>query len=56
MHLGEVVEQASSEELFTNALHPYTKALMSAAVPSRPGEDAGRIVLEGELPSPVDEL
>jgi oligopeptide/dipeptide ABC transporter ATP-binding protein len=54
MYLGLVVEQAASEELFTNPLHPYTKALVSAALRSRPGERRERIVLSGEVPSPTN--
>ena len=54
MYLGLIVEQAESEELFTNPLHPYTKALISAALPARPGQPQERIVLSGEVPSPTD--
>jgi oligopeptide/dipeptide ABC transporter ATP-binding protein len=54
MYLGLIVEQAASEELFTNPLHPYTKALVSAALRARPGEQRERIVLSGEVPSPTD--
>ena len=51
---GEVVEFAETEELFESTLHPYTKALLSA-VPL-PDVDAkqNRIVLEGEVTSPID--
>ena len=52
MYLGKLVESAPSEELFTNPLHPYTKALISAALPIRPGEDREEILLSGEVPSP----
>ncbi len=54
MYLGEVVEFAETEELFQSTLHPYTKALLSA-VPL-PDVDAKqkRIVLEGEVTSPID--
>jgi len=54
MYLGLIVEQAESEELFTTPLHPYTKALISAALPARPGEAQERIVLSGEVPSPLN--
>jgi oligopeptide transport system ATP-binding protein len=54
MYLGLIVEQAASEELFTTPLHPYTKALVSAALRARPGEQRERIVLSGEVPSPTN--
>ena len=54
MYLGQMVEKASSDELFQNPLHPYTKALLSA-IPSvdflHPRE---RIKLKGEITSPID--
>ncbi|MHB8590052.1 MAG: ABC transporter ATP-binding protein [Candidatus Dormibacteraceae bacterium] len=53
MHMGKVVESAPTEELFLNPLHPYTQALLSASlVFGRPR--AARIVLQGDLASPVD--
>ena len=54
MYLGEIVEQANAEEIFRNPLHPYTQALISAALPTRPDEQAQPIVLEGEIPSPTN--
>jgi oligopeptide/dipeptide ABC transporter ATP-binding protein len=53
MYLGQVVEEAPSEELFKNPLHPYTKALISAAVPYFPGENEDEIILSGDVPSPT---
>ena len=57
MYLGKIVETGSGEEIFADPQHPYTQALLSAApVPgpaSRP-RDAGRVVLGGDLPSPLD--
>lgn len=54
MYLGEMVERADTEELFTNPIHPYTRALLSAVPVVDPDLAAARerIVLEGELPSP----
>ena len=56
MYLGNLVEITSSNELYTNPLHPYTKALLSAIPIPDPDESAAkkRIVLEGEIPSPID--
>ncbi|MBY7144708.1 ATP-binding cassette domain-containing protein [Virgibacillus sp. NKC19-3] len=56
MYLGNMVELASSDRLYENPLHPYTKALLSAIpIPDPDIEDEReRIILEGELPSPVD--
>jgi oligopeptide transport system ATP-binding protein len=54
MYLGEIVEYADGDELFENPLHPYTKALMSAAMPADPDSDFEEIVLSGEMPSPLN--
>ena len=53
MYLGRIVEEADTEELFENPLHPYTRALMSAALPSHPDVEREEIILTGEVPSPV---
>src|SRR5438552_2437521 len=54
MYLGEIVEYAEGDELFHEPLHPYTKALMSAALPAHPDEEFEEIVLQGEMPSPLN--
>lgn len=54
MYLGKIVEQSSSEELYANPLHPYTKALFSAALPSHPDAVTQEIILAGEVPSPLN--
>ena len=54
MYLGEVVEYSETEELYQNPLHPYTKALFSAALPSHPDLIHEEIVLTGEVPSPIN--
>ena len=54
MYLGQIVEFADVKELFNNALHPYTKALMSAALPSHPDTEQEEIILTGEVPSPLN--
>ena len=54
MYLGKIVEKAKTEELFTNPLHPYTKALFSAALPSHPDIEREEIILQGEVPSPIN--
>lgn len=54
MYLGEIVEQGETESLFKDPLHPYTKALFSAALPSHPDLIREDIVLTGEVPSPLN--
>lgn len=52
MYLGKLVELSETEELFTDMLHPYTKALLSAIPIPDPAIRRERIILEGEIPSP----
>lgn len=51
MYLGRLVEQAPTEELFANPLHPYTQALLSAIPRPDPRAKRERTILQGELPS-----
>ncbi|MFB9273829.1 ABC transporter ATP-binding protein [Cohnella cellulosilytica] len=53
MYLGQVMEIASKRDLFGNARHPYTQALMSAIPKPNPAVAKDRIILEGDLPSPI---
>jgi oligopeptide/dipeptide ABC transporter ATP-binding protein len=53
MYLGQVVEFGPAERIRTRALHPYTQALIAAALPMHPRAAAGA-VLGGEVPSPID--
>ncbi len=54
MYLGRIVESGYTDPLFDNPLHPYTKALISAALPSHPDIVREEIILPGEVPSPID--
>ena len=54
MYLGQIVEYSPTEELYNNPLHPYTKALFSAALPAHPDDEREEIVLTGEVPSPIN--
>ncbi|WP_082230118.1 ABC transporter ATP-binding protein [Halorubrum lipolyticum] len=55
MYLGEIVEVATTDELFADPQHPYTKALLSAIPEPDPTADTDdRVILEGDVPSPID--
>jgi len=54
MYLGEIVELASANELFDRPLHPYTQALISAVPVPDPEHKTTRIILPGEVPSPIN--
>jgi peptide/nickel transport system ATP-binding protein len=55
MYLGEIVETAATDELFADPKHPYTIALLSAIPEPDPRADTSdRIILEGDVPSPID--
>ena len=55
MYLGRLVELCDSDSIYHNPLHPYTQALLSAIPPESPEEEKERIVLTGEVPSPIGE-
>src|SRR5262249_16060818 len=54
MYLGKIVERARTRELFKNPLHPYAKALFSAALPAHPDITREEMILPGEVPSPIN--
>lgn len=56
MYLGNLIEYAQVDELYSNMLHPYTKSLISAVPVADPAQarQSKRIVLEGDVPSPID--
>lgn len=56
MYLGTVVETAETEELYSNTMHPYTKALLSAIPEADPDKAKAnkRILIKGEIPSPIN--
>lgn len=53
MYLGGLVEMGSTEDIFSNPLHPYTKALFSAIPMPDPDVKINRMILEGDIPSPA---
>ncbi len=54
MYLGSMVEYGSKERIFENTLHPYTKALFSAVPVPNPHVKMNRVILKGDIPSPVN--
>ncbi|MGH8800396.1 MAG: oligopeptide/dipeptide ABC transporter ATP-binding protein, partial [Casimicrobiaceae bacterium] len=54
MYLGRIVEYAPVHELFARPLHPYTQALLSAIPVPVPGGRGARMILQGDVPSPID--
>jgi len=54
MYLGRAVEFADTNDLFSNPLHPYTQALLSAAPQPDPDHKINRIMLQGEVPNPAN--
>jgi oligopeptide transport system ATP-binding protein len=54
MYMGKLVEVAESEELYRHPLHPYTQALLSAALPSHPDDLREEIILPGEVSTPFN--
>lgn len=54
MYLGRIVEEAPVTELFSNAAHPYTKALLSARPKEKPGQQTKRLILKGDLPDALE--
>jgi oligopeptide/dipeptide ABC transporter ATP-binding protein len=53
MYLGRIVEMGETSAVSLHPLHPYTRALFSAALPSHPDERLEEIILPGEVPSPL---
>jgi len=54
MYLGRIVEIADRKTLFERPMHPYTEALLSAVPVPDPKKKAKRIVLQGDVPSPIE--
>ena len=54
MYLGKIVEIASKKDLFSNPMHPYTKALLSAIPAQYPEQRGNKTLLIGDVPSPVN--
>jgi oligopeptide/dipeptide ABC transporter ATP-binding protein len=54
MYLGKIVETGPTEAVFRNPLHPYTKALLSAVPDMDMSKEKKRVILTGEIPTPID--
>src|SRR5207244_6245031 len=54
MYLGKIVEVAPKRQIFSAPKHPYTKALLSAVPIPEPGAAQQRIILKGDVPSPIN--
>ncbi|HHY88929.1 MAG TPA: ABC transporter ATP-binding protein [Chloroflexi bacterium] len=54
LYMGQLLEVATKEELYSHPLHPYTQALLSAAPRPHPERKSQRILLEGDIPSPIN--
>jgi len=54
MYLSEIVEFGTVEQVFTSPQHPYSRALLSSALPANPRAQRSGYILEGEIPSPVN--
>jgi oligopeptide/dipeptide ABC transporter ATP-binding protein len=54
MYAGKLVETGECDAVYSEPLHPYTEALLSAALPLRPSAPRQRIVLAGEVPNPMN--
>jgi len=54
MYLGQIVEMATSNELYANPQHPYTQALLASIPIADPRSNRKRTILEGDIPSPID--
>jgi oligopeptide/dipeptide ABC transporter ATP-binding protein len=54
MYLGRIVETAPYDTLYDRPLHPYTEALLSAVTVPDPDYDKKRIILKGDVPSPIN--
>ncbi|CAN5767984.1 hypothetical protein BH24DEI2_BH24DEI2_00430 [soil metagenome] len=54
MYLGRVMEIAPAQELYANPVHPYTEALLSAVPIPDPTVQRNRVILQGDIPSPIN--